>query len=405
MGNKKGPIGWLDKSFFEKVLGQAKNDKSLTVKDFFINRHVSASEQFSSTLYRAIVSYRSKDRLEQIAFVIKLTSSKTNRLDDVASFENEANLYKDTIRRMQSLFKTSGEANVQLAPELVFVSVDPQPMIILEDVSSKKYELHKGLMNLTNSMLVARKLAIFHASSYSLLNDTKNKNPINVSNGLFNGTANDGVKFMEQNFVIFVEEISKWSGFEKYAENFKKLIPSFWPLGLDIFKQDNRAFATTVLNHGDFHYNNMLVQFDSSRTCVSDILFIDFQLSFYGTPAVDLIYFLYLVCDRETRDNHRQELIYHYHLALVETLTKIGFLGKIPTLLDLNCDLLRCGFLEVIISVCFMPFLFADYNAIQNVFSSAQNATEYRRQLYNNPQYGKLIEGLLPYFLHKGFIC
>lgn len=89
---------------------------------------------------------------------------------------------------------------------------------------------------------------------------------------------NDGIKFMKENFVIFVEEISKWNGYKKYAENCKKLIPMFYQYGFDIYKQDNPNFAIKVLNHGDLYSNNMLVQSDKSGLCVSDVLFVSFRI-------------------------------------------------------------------------------------------------------------------------------
>lgn len=45
----------------------------------------------------------------------------------------------------------------------------------------------------------------------------------------------------------------------------------------------------------------------------------------------------------ETRDNHREELIKFYHDSFVDTLNKLGFLKPIPSLLELNVELLKNG--------------------------------------------------------------
>lgn len=79
---------------------------------------------------------------------------------------------------------------------------------------------------------------------------------------------------MEENFGIFAEEIAKWEGFEKYAEKVEQLLPNFLQRGIDIYNPEVESFSLKVLNHGDFHYNNMLVKFDSERSAVLDALFV-----------------------------------------------------------------------------------------------------------------------------------
>lgn len=404
MVSKKDPTAWLDNAFFEKVLRLALGDKSITVEDFFISLHTDASEQYASTIYRATLSYWTKGKIESLAVVIKLISSKVNQLADASSFENELNLYKNFISPMQNLLAQAGCADAQLAPKLMYASTEPQPVMILEDATHNHYELYKQSMTFENAEIVAEKLAKFHAASYCLLKDVSNKLPSGGSSGLFKANPSQGVKFMEENFSIFTEEIAKWKGFEKYAEKFKNLIPNFLQRGTEIYNPEIDNLSMKVLNHGDFHYNNMLVKFDSEQSSVLDVMFIDFQLSFWGTPAVDLYYLLYLVCNKEARDNHRQEIICHYYKKLVETLDKFGHMGTVPTLLDINNELLKAGFLEVVIVVCFIPFLFADPSTAMNVFSETKDAKAYRRQLYSSSQYREILEPLLPQFLHKGFL-
>lgn len=70
---------------------------------------------------------------------------------------------------------------------------------------------------------------------------------------------------------------------------------------------------------------------------------IDFQLCVFASPALDLGFALYCIADRETRDNHREELIKIYHTEFVAVLSKLGFLKPVPSLLDLNMEILRNG--------------------------------------------------------------
>lgn len=73
------------------------------------------------------------------------------------------------------------------------------------------------------------------------------------------------------------------------------------------------------------------------------ILQIDFQCSIYATPAIDLVFLLYVIADSECRENHRDELLSVYHAQFRDTLIKLGFLRAIPTLMDVQVEVLRNG--------------------------------------------------------------
>lgn len=72
---------------------------------------------------------------------------------------------------------------------------------------------------------------------------------------------------------------------------------------------------------------------------------IDFQLSFYGSPAYDLSYLMIMIANAECRQKHRDELLGVYYAQFAATLTDLGFLGKIPTLLDFQVEVLKNGLL------------------------------------------------------------
>ncbi|XP_026810649.1 uncharacterized protein LOC113553462 [Rhopalosiphum maidis] len=72
-----------------------------------------------------------------------------------------------------------------------------------------------------------------------------------------------------------------------------------------------------VLCHGDFNRNNLLFRYDDSGRPV-DVLPFDMATIRYGSLAIDLSFFLYLNTDRQTRDDHWDELLDVYCAALAE---------------------------------------------------------------------------------------
>uniref|UniRef100_A0A182K460 CHK domain-containing protein n=1 Tax=Anopheles christyi TaxID=43041 RepID=A0A182K460_9DIPT len=396
----KDPTTWLTGQLFQRALAQYTTDRSLEVEDVHLAVHGNVAQQYASTIYRACISYRSRGKTESIKLIVKLVASKVNSLTDEQTFDTERKVYRDYLTKMDTLLDGGGMAS-KFGPRLIYSANDPVPHLILEDLSSQQFVHNCKLLDVDDAKIVLLKLAQFHASSYSLTNTSAANSLDALNNGLFKQKPSEGVQFMMENFAIFTEVLSQWDGYAQYAERLKCIKPTFVDRGAAIYS--GRGFGLHVLNHGDFHYNNMLFKLDPERR-VKDTVFYDFQLSCWTTPAVDLLYFLYFVCNRATRDSQRHALIQHYHQEFVRTLNAVGFMGKVPTLLDINCDLQRAGFLEVVLAICFIPFLFADHNGTLDVYGSEDTARAYRRRLYDEPQYKEIILPLLPYFLYKGFL-
>lgn len=71
----------------------------------------------------------------------------------------------------------------------------------------------------------------------------------------------------------------------------------------------------------------------------------DYQYCVWATPAIDLLYVLYLVASTEVRQRFKSELITYYYNELTRTLKNIGHLAKPPSMLDLQIELQQSGFL------------------------------------------------------------
>lgn len=66
-------------------------------------------------------------------------------------------------------------------------------------------------------------------------------------------------------------------------------------------------------------------------------------MSVYSTPAIDLAYLMFMIADRECRQNHRDQLLKSYHDQFVATLNQLGCKAKPPTLLDIQVETLKNG--------------------------------------------------------------
>jgi thiamine kinase-like enzyme len=95
-----------------------------------------------------------------------------------------------------------------------------------------------------------------------------------------------------------------------------------------------------VLNHGDNWINNLLFKLDSEGSA-EDVKLIDYQFSYFGSPAGDLFYFLITSLADDVKAKHFDELIEYYHGELVSDLRKLNYSESIPTLDEIYQDLLE----------------------------------------------------------------
>lgn len=113
-----------------------------------------------------------------------------------------------------------------------------------------------------------------------------------------------------------------------------------------------------------------------------------------------------MVASQETRENYRDEIVLHYYSELVKALKSVGFMSKPPGVLELNVELLKNGFLEVMIAVCFLPFFYLDVHShdLENAYENGVEGTNLRKSLYANQDYKQMVTKVMSDFLYKGLL-
>uniref|UniRef100_T1E8E4 Uncharacterized protein n=1 Tax=Anopheles aquasalis TaxID=42839 RepID=T1E8E4_ANOAQ len=108
-----------------------------------------------------------------------------------------------------------------------------------------------------------------------------------------------------------------------------------------------------------------------------------------------------MIPEQDVKDNHREELIYLYHQQFSDLLKRLGFLGKIPTLLDLQLELLRCSGLELFHYAVFSSFRYMD---VTKMDIEALLTGQADNPALNNPTFKSMIHRELTRFLHQGVL-
>lgn len=145
-------------------------------------------------------------------------------------------------------------------------------------------------------------------------------------------------------FVILLESIVEMLKSDERLKSYGEKIDQWdtrklFSYFLEVAKPMNCGFQ--VLNHGDCWLNNMFKS-DGEGNPI-DVSMIDYQLSCWATPSLDLLYFMTTSIADDIKVDHFDDLLKFYYEHLTSSLKILNFASYIPTLEELQDDLLDKG--------------------------------------------------------------
>jgi Ecdysteroid kinase-like family len=370
-----------------------------------------AGDHFASIMFRVKLTYATGKATEpsKVTWIVKTMpfqeGIKKDMLQDGVIFKRESYMYTSAVVEMQRLLKQAGD-NVELGPRLIYSGTTPTHVIVLEDLTERGYIVKPSPLNLEETKMIISKLAKWHATSYYM---GQQHSPITeLESVTFEKENPELLKLFGNSFQNLKRSLAKWPNpNESVVEKLEILSTAWYQKAIPIFMPAKPA-EFSVLCHADFHFKNAMYKYHEDGR-LEDILLLDFQGCHWGSPGIDVIYTLYAMASKQTRENHRDELIQHYYNLFTETLLKIGHMGRVPTMHALQLELTKCGFVEVLISSCFLPFFYIDFSKPNPDFDmtmmmdpdSGFNFFEY---VYDLAEYKDDMGKLLPRFLHRGYL-
>ncbi|KAK4884224.1 hypothetical protein RN001_000495 [Aquatica leii] len=200
--------------------------------------------------------------------------------------------------------------------------------IILEDVNELEYKNMKreDPINYAHALLVVQELGKFHAISFAMKDQNKE---------LFDELSQNTV---DSHFTQFGQKGSVKNCYENWAkaasislhkfqeksiyDKINALKSDFYNILCDIVSPEIcKDYA--VICHGDVWVGNLLFKYLSNGQPES-VCFLDWQISRYGSPVLDLSQFLFTCTDKSLRDQHYEDLIKAYYKSLCNFLQQLG---------------------------------------------------------------------------------
>ncbi|XP_037947051.1 uncharacterized protein LOC119678989 [Teleopsis dalmanni] len=404
---------WLDEKFFENMLRKREASNEIKIIDLSVTTGTAKSDHYASIMFRAKVKYMSTPpnaitgvQKEQ-SMIIKTTpiteGPKKEAFTKTKLFETEIGMYSETLPNFERILMEHDDAT-KLCAEMLYHSLEPHKCVIFEDLTINGYTtITNGWCSLEEVKMGLLKLAKIHAISYKL----HNEGDVSLSSykyGSFNTMDINEFNLTKNSIKLFKEVLQQYEDLQLYLPHVVKIEHSLHKGMYNLFDAYFRGDKTGifVLTHGDLHMKNAMYKRDQfNKNKLGDVLLIDFQLSVFGSVAIDLFFFFVAFFSPDMRLNKRDELFNYYFKNFRETLEQLNFNGKVPTLLDLHMELKKHRHAEI--------FMFMTLTVMQHAFSTNEDIDRifedevFRRSIQRRPEYLQELRSLLPMYLHKGY--
>ncbi|KYN14139.1 hypothetical protein ALC57_13724 [Trachymyrmex cornetzi] len=266
---------WLNLSFVEKILRKSEDDNSIQIIDIFSKPATSKGDNYTSDMIRITVEYsfeRGSCRIKEKKSIIfkilpELGSVRQKFVIKSGLFHTEMSMMSNTLNKMNKLL----QPKYRLSGKALYVQNEDPLLLVIEDLAALGFRMADRLsgLDLDHSILALRRLARFHAASVALCEKEPKQKEI-YSKGTFNKQQSSEMRNI---FIMctkaLADEIAHWPEVKKYSEKIAKLSDHIYQIGIDATKLCKDEF--NVINHGDFHVNNMLFRYDNDGKPIDHI--------------------------------------------------------------------------------------------------------------------------------------
>ncbi|XP_037031473.1 uncharacterized protein LOC119070988 [Bradysia coprophila] len=394
---------WVNKEFFTTVIRHHTADDKAEVSNFDVKTNAKPGENFVSLILRAEINYTTSIQgAGSLSVVIKLppTSGIESEFCETSPiYVTEQDMYDGPLHDIDNLLASVGDS-AKTHPKLIYQQTEPHRAIVMEDLGAQGYvRITQPLPNYEDSKRVFQRLAKYHAAGFFLIKQ-KSADLSRFKASMFH--MEDSMireTFLNEPFVVLCDVLTSWGGMDEYVERLRRFREKFIAMGQRLYEPDPNGY--NVLNHGDFHIKNLLFKLNGET--IEDFFFLDYQVSVVASPCVDLFYALYNMISDENRRARRSEIIHDYYVEFSNTLKSLQFTGNIPSLHDLQMELLRHGQMEVVKCVCFQIFFLLDTAKLSEYLTTGDSKA-LKAKLFNEPRFKDFINAELPRLVHLGLL-
>ncbi|EDW67152.1 uncharacterized protein [Drosophila virilis] len=403
---------WLTHDYIEHALRTHYKDDKLQIVHLELNPALGPGENYGGVLTRVRVRFTlsQQSQEEQLQNLIVKTSIDDDELTKELMapydiYNREMTIYEEVLPKLNELLKEIDEFE-PLFPTAIFVDRE-RMAIIFEDLAVAHYVMADRVKRLDkdHAHLILRKLAKMHATS-AVLNERNAGSLEKYDRGFFNRYTDAYSGYFVGGLLAAARWMSQEPECAQYGQKLFELAPHYMDIGRECFAPLRES--VNVLAHGDVWTNNVMVKYDAVTGRPVDILLIDFQYSFWGSPTIDLHHFFNTSLLEPLRREEQGVLFEFYHRIFRNILTKLNYKqNPIPSLHQFQLQAEEKRFFAMHSAVVVQPVMISEdstdacFNALMN---DDERGIRFKNRLYNNPIVQQNLKALMPVFDRKGLL-
>lgn len=266
---------------------------------------------------------------------MKPPSQLRANMDMESQFVNEVFIYRNVIPTLLAKFQSKFRKIQQnlWCPQVYMTEIGKFPalsdatetILAMENLTEKGFRLGPRI-NLTveELTLMTRAIAQYHACNYALrINNGPDFETLVNEIAPYNSFQNHLYTTALERVFTYLDNNPHEIDSEMFGRNVNYLKTNYGTTPVTLmnrFLRSDNEFS--VILHGDYNRNNVLFKYEQNTAV--DLRFIDFQEVKYGSPAIDLSFFMYMNMQPSLFENGLNEKLLHlYHEHLIESLCEL----------------------------------------------------------------------------------
>ncbi|KAH8355532.1 hypothetical protein KR200_002534 [Drosophila serrata] len=397
---------WLTAEYLEAALRQYYQKSQLKLESLELKAALGKGENYGAILTRICVKF-SIDLVTKVEYLIAKTQLEEEDVETrekkapYDTYNRELEIYEKVLPQLQNL------AGEQLCPRVPHIDRE-RGALLMEDLTHKGYVMAPRLQRLDGRhvVLVLIKLAKLQAASAILNENLKcsSQSLTKYDRGFFNRYTESYSSYFLGCLRACANYLKTQPGHQNHAQRLEELAPHYMGLGLRCFQPE--VGHINVLTHGDLWTNNMMFKYEAGVPC--DVLLIDFQYAFWGSPTLDIHHLLNTSAVEQVRTGLQMEMRCIYHAVFVQELRRLNFRGqRLPSRKQFHLESEQKRFYAVHCGLLLQPVLLntdetdADFGAL---LSDQPRGINMKRRLYLNPDIQDSIRQLVGEFELEGLL-
>ncbi|XP_049548919.1 uncharacterized protein LOC125959927 [Anopheles darlingi] len=414
---------FFNESLIQGILQEKLGIPTVHIDSFTGNLATKPGDNYSSDVFSVIVHYNGRqEAVRLLAKIIVDVGLVKEFADRLGLFDKEVDTFRHLLPTLSAIVSPAGTEPVLFGARCYYAAKQPAETIVFDDLKALGYRLYdrtKGGLDFEHCALVMEKIGLFHAASMAFV--VKGSKELELftnryAHGLVRAgddvQRNPALGMFQSGLEKFLEVAKDWPELNRtILAKLEALQPLYTQRIIECYTaEDSTPDGFKVLNHGDLWSSNMMFRYDADDSNdAREVMFVDYQLSNYASPGLDLAYFLYTSSQQEVLEHRITDLLHLYHRSLLTGLTLAGYHGHpVPTFDAVQRQFERYEFIGVLSGLSMLPIILMDRSEdVKLTFDSffdKDHAERIRHIQYTGAKYRKSVVPLLERFDAKGLL-